>query len=408
MSFLAKFLVKPIALMQRFVSIDGTKLKIKGRIIDIRGYRKIWFIGFGKASCNMINSFSVVSKIEPDFSLAVVPEYQKEGIEGIMVRSTHPIPSKQSAEAATHVLRFLKRVGSNDIVFFFVSGGSSSLIELPSKPFTMAEFSNITGRLILGGANIEELNTVRITLSSIKGGRLLKNLDCKLVVSFILSDVVPDKLRFVASGITYPTEKDIEGSRRIMERYSIDSMLVKKLGDLVDDYPFNFPETYNIETGSNKDAVRAAKDKLSSLGFSCNTGRMGGHARELGYRLAEVASNLKRREAYIFGGETTVRVTGKGLGGRNQEIVLSALKKLESVEGSYLVSFSTDGKDGPTDAAGAFCSQKTAFYARKHSLDPDVYLENNDSYNFFKKINRLIVTGETGTNVADVAIVFRR
>lgn len=401
--------VSPYSLFKKMVKRRGDNLEIREKRLKVSDFENAWFVGVGKASCEMIEAFRVHSKIEPKLSIAVVPHYYSEArTECFLIRSEHPIPGRGSIAATRMVRSVLAKVGKKDAVFFFISGGASSLLEHPAKPFTLNDISEITRLLLLRGANIEELNTVRTALSSIKGGRILKKLRCKIVFSFLLSDVVPDNPRYIGSGLTFPMKKNVRRAKSIMKSYGVDEERIKKLDEVVDVYPFQHPEVFYAEIGSNMDAVLSASKYFEALGFKCNTGIMNGEARNFGKKLAKEAYKLRINEAYVFGGETTVRVKGSGLGGRNQETVLSAMIEIEGANGLVVASFSTDGKDGPTDAAGAFADYKTAVEARRLNLNPKSYLLDNNSYTFFKKINKLIVTGETGTNVADVAFAFRR
>lgn len=401
--------VSPDNLFKRMVRRRGDYLEIREMRLKVSDFENAWFVGVGKASCEMIRAFRLHSKVEPKLSIAVVPHYHSGArIEGFLIRSQHPIPGRCSIAATRIVKSILAKAGKEDAVFFFISGGTSSLLEQPARPFTLKDISEITRLLLLRGANIEELNTVRTALSSIKGGRILKKLRCKMVLSFLLSDVVPDNPMYVGSGLTFPMKKDLQKAKSIMKSYGVEEERIKKLDEVVDEYPFQHPELFHAEIGSNMDAVLSASKYLEALGFKCTTGIMNGEARNFGKKLAKEACKLGINEACIFGGETTVNVKGRGLGGRNQETVLSAMIEIEGTNGLVIASFSTDGKDGPTDAAGAFADYKAAIDARRLNLQPTSYLLDNNSYTFFKKINRLIVTGETGTNVADVAFAFRR
>jgi glycerate 2-kinase len=401
--------VHPLNLMRKAVRREGKTLFLRDTDIDLSKYERVYLIGLGKASESMVLSFKEISGIKEYFSLCLLPDYQKitQGRVDMIIKSTHPLPSESSVLAAKKIISILKQTNERDIVFFFISGGSSSLIELPSEPFSIGDIARITKLMLLQGADIKQLNTVRIAVSSIKGGRLLKYIRCNKVFSLILSDVFPHDLNYVGSGLTFPFARDISTAKKLMEEYGIDRELISKLSEIREEFPFTYPEVKNIEIGSNRDAVLSAEDKLLSLGFQCSTGLMEGYASEFGKKIAREAERMNQKEAYIFGGETTVNVMGKGKGGRNQETVLSALIEIEGIDKTNVFSFTTDGRDGPTEAAGAFADSKTASEARILSINPVEYLKNNDSYTFFKKLNRLIVTGETGTNVADVAVVLK-
>jgi len=281
-----------------------------------------------------------------------------------------------------------------------------------------------TQLLLKSGAPIQEVNAVRKHLSRIKGGQLVKAAYPAKVITLLISDVVGDKLDTIASGPTYPDSTMFSDALTVIEKYGLAEMMPRnvmkhlKLGAerKVPETPKPgekyFLNTFHEIIASNTDAVRAAAEvgKSHGLNVSILMTTMQGEAREVGAHLAAIAKKVaeaskpvSRPALLISGGETTVTVKGKGTGGRNQELVLAAGIGISGLENVTIASFSTDGIDGPTDAAGAVADGFTLKRAKHLKLDPLDYLERNDSYSFFRELGDLLVTGPTGTNVADIA-----
>jgi len=280
--------------------------------------------------------------------------------------------------------------------------------------------------LLKSGATINEINTVRKHVSDFKGGWLAKKAYPATVLNLLLSDVVGDPLDFIASGPTVPDSTTFSDAIKVLKKYDLwnkASLSVRKVlseGDkgLVPETPKAndeaFKKVYNVVVGNCRFASLAAREYLKSAGLNTLllTSTLEGEARHVGVMLASIirevsvsGNPIPKPAGIIAGGETTVTVTGKGLGGRNQELALAAALKLHGMNGLVIASLSTDGVDGPTDAAGAIVDGKTLDRALKMNLTPEEFLKGNDSYHFFSKLGDLIFTGPTGTNVNDVSVL---
>jgi len=284
----------------------------------------------------------------------------------------------------------------------------------------------MTQALLKSGATINEVNTVRKHISDFKGGWLAKKAYPATVLNLILSDVVGDPLEFIASGPTVPDSTTFDDAINILKKYnlwtqapeSIRKLLSEGKKGLVPETPKAkdraFRKVYNVVIGNNRYSSLAACERLKTDGLNTLllTATLEGEARHIGTMLAAIVAEVcvsahpvSKPAGIVAGGETTVTVTGKGLGGRNQELALAAALRLKGVEGIALASLSTDGVDGPTDAAGAVVDGRTIIRAQKKGLAPEKFLLENDSYRFFQKLGDLIFTGPTGTNVNDVSVM---
>ncbi len=341
-------------------------------------------------------------------------------------RASHPIPDQSGVEGATRMLDLVGKAEEKDLVFCLISGGGSSLMPQPRSGISLEDKQKVTDALLKSGATINEFNTVRKHISGLKGGWLAKAAYPATVVNLILSDVVGDPLDFIASGPTVPDTTTFHDAIEVLKQYGLWSKVpdsVRKV--LTDGEKGLIPETpkpgdkvfkkvHNIVIGNNFTASHAAynnfrKAELNSLLL---TSTLEGQAREVGTMLASMAREIvvsgnpvPKPAGIVAGGETTVTVAGKGKGGRNQEIALGSALKIGSMDGIVIASVSTDGVDGPTDAAGAIVDGKTLQRARNLGLNPRDFLANNDSYTFFSKMGDLALTGPTGTNVCDVTVI---
>ncbi|HDZ61552.1 MAG TPA: glycerate kinase [Nitrospirae bacterium] len=337
----------------------------------------------------------------------------------------HPIPDENGLKATQEVINLLKSTDSSTLVLMLISGGGSALLVSPQDGISLSEKQKITDLLLKAGADITELNTVRKHLSKVKGGRLAEIAHPAKVVTFILSDVIGDKLDVIASGPTVPDTSTYADAMAVIKKFKLIEIAPKSILDLIndgiqgrasetpkEDSPV-FKNIDNVIIGSNIIALDAAKKEAEELGFNAEIicSDLSGEAVDAGNWLAEKAkerhssSRSFGTSCLISGGETTVKVKGSGKGGRNMELALSFAKEIEGIEGITLLSAGTDGNDGPTDAAGAIVDGGTISKAKTLGLDANEYLNNNDSYNIFKQIDSLLITGPTGTNVMDVQIV---
>jgi hydroxypyruvate reductase len=324
----------------------------------------------------------------------------------------HPVPDENTIKATERVLELVDQLNENDTVLFLLSGGGSSLFELPAEGVSLEEIQKLTSALLKSGASIEEINTVRKHLSQVKGGRFAERVFPAKVVALVLSDVLGDRLDVIASGPAWPDSSTSEDALKVLERYGIEiSESVKRA--ILRETPKHLSNVEIHLIGNVQKVCDEAKKLAKEKGFNAEiiTTSLDCEAREAGRFIASIMKEvkfkdrpLKKPAALIFGGETVVHVKGNGIGGRNQELALSAAIALEGIEGVILCSAGTDGTDGPTDAAGGIVDGSTAKTLKAMGEDPYQYLENNDSYNALKKSGALLITGPTGTNVNDLII----
>ena len=400
---------------------------------SMKGFNSLLVIGFGKAAYQMAEAVEDVFEDELKTGGVVVTKYGHTGsgksrLKKIKVcEAGHPIPDENGIEATEGIIKALREADEKTLVVCLVSGGGSALFVSPCDGIVLKEKQLVTDLLLKAGADIRELNSVRKHLSRVKGGRLAEIAYPAEMISLMISDVIGDRLDVIASGPTAPDSSTYQDALDVINKYALAEKtpapvmeLLKRGADgSIPDTPKKgdpvFQNVQNTIIGSNRIAIEAAKREAAFLG--CKTEVLSteikGEASDVGIWLAGKAKDLRlnplsgseRFHCLISGGETTVKVKGKGKGGRNTELALSFAMAVEGVEGITLLSAGTDGTDGPTDAAGAIVDGHTIAKAKDLGMNPREYLENNDSYNFFKKIDTLLITGPTGTNVMDVQII---
>ena len=319
----------------------------------------------------------------------------------------HPLPDENGVRAAREALRLTEGLTERDCVLFLVSGGGSALFESPLVP--LAELEDVTQQLLACGADIVEINTIRKRLSAVKGGRFALHCAPASVFSVILSDIIGDPLDMIASGPACPDSSTCRQAQAIAEQYRL------RLSDearacLAQETPKTLPNVTSRVTGSVRELCAAAGREARELGYSCVllTDCLCCEAREAGRFLSAVArthAGADRPLAFLAGGETVVHLTGQGRGGRNQELALAAAEGLAGLPQAAVFSFGSDGTDGPTDAAGGYADQDSLAALRAAGIDPGEALRQNDAYPALSKIGGLIMTGPTGTNVNDLAVV---
>ncbi|WKT57748.1 DUF4147 domain-containing protein [Candidatus Nitrosotenuis chungbukensis] len=386
--------------------ITKNKLRIGNRSYNLSKYDKIYVVAVGKAADSMAKL--VHSKINLERGIIVVPQNHKPVFcnkKFKICRAGHPIPNKSSVVAAKSVLALLKNAKKGDLVIFLISGGASALLCLPDG-ISLAQKQQMTKLLLRCGASIGEINSIRKHLSMIKGGKLVQNLPCP-AVSLVMSDVVGNNLASIASGLTYFDDSTFSDCMRVIKKYGLEgktppSVLRRiRLGMTgeIDETPKK-PAIPNFIVATNKNCVDAMAKKAASLGYRTKTlTPISGDVKSVAKRILKIFSNAKK-SCLVFGGEPTVKVTGSGRGGRNQELVLRILKDLKDPS-VVVASVGTDGIDGNTKYAGAIFD----FIPDRNEIQN--YLDNNNSNAFFKKHNRLILTGPTHTNLMDVGLIMR-
>ncbi len=369
---------------------------------------KIFLVAFGKSSVKMAKAALDVFEIEKGVVVTNEEVKKSENPDVEYIKGGHPIPNESSVIGAKDAIEILQCAHDEDLILVMISGGGSALFEYPKVDLDILK--NVTDSLMKKGANINELNAVRKSLSFMKGGKLPSYTRAKMI-SFVMSDVVGDDLAIIASGPTFSQHVDLKMSLEILEKYKV------ALPKMAEDTTLNEEEreqkdVEHVLIATNKDACLAAKEFLEKKGLkSVYLGSaIQGEAREVAKTLGGIyVESLRNRSdflppiAFVSGGETTVSVKGNGKGGRNQEMALAMAPIVAGKDITFL-SFGTDGIDGHSSAAGAVVDGTTLERARRSRLDYRVFLDGNDSFNFFDKLSDTIVTGPTGTNVTDIQI----
>jgi glycerate 2-kinase len=419
--------VNPRLIVESRLSLEKSVLKVDGQSFDLDKFRNVYVVGGGKASGSMAEGLERVLDGRITRGLVNVPHGTRNKTVKIELHgAAHPVPDAAGVEGARRMLEIVDRAEGGDLVICLISGGGSSLMPLPRNGISLSDKKEMTDALLRSGATINEINTVRKHISDFKGGWLAKKAYPATVLNLILSDVLGDPLDFIASGPTVPDSTSFVDAVEVLKKHCLWTVapvsIVKVLKDgakgLIPETPKAgdnaFRKVHNVVVGNNRFSSLAACERLRMKGLNVIllTALMEGEARQVGIMLASIAREVivsgkpvPKPTAIVAGGETTVTVTGKGLGGRNQEICLAAVSRLNGLDGAVVASLSTDGIEGPTDAAGAVVDGKTLARAVKSGLAPEQFLADNDSYRFFSKLGDLIFTGPTGTNVNDVSVI---
>ena len=378
--------------------------------LDFTG--KVYVVAIGKAAWVMAQTAAVFLADRLEKGIIITKyEHSRGALDKFeIIEAGHPTPDENSVLGAGKAVELVKEATQEDTVLLLLSGGGSSLVELPMPGLTLADIQEVTRQLLFCGAGITEINVLRKKLSAMKGGKFAGYLKRAKAYSIILSDIIGDNDDMIASGLTYPDDSTAEEVKQIIEKYHLH--LEKKVEDiLLSSQPCRNIQIENHVVGSVKDLCRAAAEHAKELGYHpyILTSSMQCEAKAAGKWIATYASSdYERPFAVIAGGETVVKVTGKGLGGRNQELALSAARQLNGRENALLFSLGSDGTDGPTDAAGGIVDGSTVSRLEQLGVDVEQVLKNNDSYHALKLVDGLIMTGATGTNVNDVAVLLCR
>ena len=318
----------------------------------------------------------------------------------------HPVPDEGSFDAARKALALTENLSKDDTVLFLLSGGGSALFELPLIP--AEELQDVTRQLLACGADIVEINTLRKRLSAVKGGRFAQHCAPAKVFSIILSDILGDPPDMIASGPTCPDSSTCADAMEIVRRYDL-SLREETKQLLMVETPKALANAQWMITGSVRELCDAAARSCRKLGYEpfFLTDRLCCQAREAGSVMASILRTHAgdgKKLAFLAGGETVVRLTGSGKGGRNQELALAAAEGISGLSNAALFSVGSDGTDGPTDAAGGFVDGTTRQRLLEKGIHIDQVLLNNDAYHALQRTDGLIFTGPTGTNVNDVTV----
>jgi len=343
--------------------------------------------------------------------------------------ASHPIPDFNGLKGTQKIISILDKCKHKDLVFCLLSGGGSSLMIQPLNFISLRELQECTEKLILCGANINEINTVRKHISRIKGGQLAKKAYPAKVITLIISDVIGDPLDVIASGPTVPDKTTFSNADHVIRKYNLRKSMARSILHVIKrGYQGQIPETpkswdavfrnvTNLIICNNQDMLLASKKRSLRLGYNTKilTSSLSGDIEYITEYFVSIyrkiiinKSKMKTPVCILSGGEPTVAVRGKGLGGRNQELVLNFALEIKNNPFLLFLSVGTDGTDGPTDAAGAFVTGNTVPKTENGKIYAHNYLINNDSYHYFEKSGGLIKTGVTGTNVMDIQILIIR
>jgi glycerate 2-kinase len=424
--------VDPVNAIKRQVSLSDDTLRIGQRIYDLTRYRHIYVIGGGKAGGSMAQAIEEI--LGQRVTAGLVNVKYGHGAETEMVRlneAGHPIPDAAGMAGTKQMAELARKATDDDLVLCLISGGGSALMTLPVEGIILADMKSLTDAFLRCGATINEINAVRKHLSQIKGGNLARLAYPAEIVTLILSDVVGNPLDVIASGPTVPDTTTFADAYGVIEKYGLLEELPRPIIErlrqgkdgLIPETPKegdeSFTRTYNLIIASNEVAAEAAIAKAEELGFHSLllSTFIEGEAREVAKVFAAVAKEIlhsghpvPRPACVVAGGETTVTVRGGGLGGRNQEMALSAALEIAGLEDVMIIPLATDGTDGPTDAAGAiadgFTLRRASLLLQEAGLSATQYLANNDSYHFFQQLGDLLITGPTNTNVNDLTFTF--
>jgi len=399
---------------------NSDKIIFEEDSIDISDFDNVYLVGFGKASVGMAQAVCDSVDVKEGVVVTNDPNSQVKNDNVVTIVGGHPLPDQGSIDGAEKILSVVEKCNDCDVLIVLISGGGSALLSKPRM--CLEDLQSVTSLLLKCGADINEINTIRKHLSLVKGGQLAAASN-GLVISFIISDIIGDPMSFIASGPTYPDSTSFADAKRVLEKYDLWEKIplsVKKVVDdgvkgVIPDTPNEddvvFKNVFNFIVANNGIACKAAERKARNLGYKTMllTTSLDGEAKEKGRFLVDKVLNYmnsERKLVFISGGETTVTIHGDGKGGRNQEMILGSVRELFEKDVVF-ASFATDGVDGMSDAAGAIADGFTLSRAQRKDLDPDVFLRDNNSYEFFKNLDDLFMTGPTGTNVMDVQIVIR-
>jgi glycerate 2-kinase len=405
---------------------------LKSREEMLRRFKNIFVIGIGKAAHPMTMAAEEFLGNNITDAIVITKYGHGDSLKNIeVIQAGHPIPDEKGVMGAERIYEIVAKAGTtnggDEIVLFLISGGGSALMTAPVKEITLNDLMAVNEGLIASGADIYEINSVRKHLSRLKGGRLAQLAHPASVLSLIISDVVGDDISTIASGPTTFDPTTFEDAIKVIEKYKlkdkIPSSVINYLsagarGD-VEETPKGgdpiFKNVENVVVGSAAVALGAAKRRAEEEGFNAMilSSSFAGDTEELAHFHKAVALEILNEKrpipppaCIISGGESTVNVTGSGKGGRNTHFALRFAALTKDHKGIYGLSLGSDGTDGPTDAAGAFTAFNTILRAQKAGLNANQYLEDNDSYHFFKALGDLVITGPTKNNVMDIRLIF--
>jgi glycerate 2-kinase len=418
-------IVKPDILIPHFVSLENNVLKIENHRFQLAEIKNIYLTGAGKASAlmakaieNILGSRISSGHIVTKYGHAVPLKY------AFVTEAGHPVPDENGVKGTENILSIVNKASKDDLVICVISGGGSALLTDIPDGCTLNDLKILTDLLLKSGANINEMNCIRKHLSKVKGGMLSSAAYPARVVSLILSDVIGDPLDVIASGPTAPDPTTFKDALDIIEKYGIKDKIPAGITKILNEglnkirketlkeSDEAFKLTTNLIIGNNRLALKKAREKAEALGYTTKiiTDSLHSDVEDVAdYIFSKLIKyrNEKpgKKSCLLFGGEPTIKITGDGLGGRNQHLALLMAQKINGINGVVFLSGGTDGTDGPTDAAGAIAEPETLKRSEALGLDINKYISDCDSYNFFRQEGGLIKTGPTQTNVMDLIVV---
>ena len=376
------------------------------------GSGRVVLVAAGKGAWQMANAASRILGSRIDTGIVITKyDHSKGPIANFTIREAgHPIPDENSFTATQQTLDLVSGLTAQDTVLFLLSGGGSALFEKSLIP--AADLEELTHNLLVCGADIVEINTLRKRFSAVKGGKFAQLCAPAHVFSIVLSDILGDPLDMIASGPAYPDSTTCEQAQAIAKKYDLHlSDLARDL--LTRETPKDLPNAESRITGSVRQLCAAASESAQALGYKpvVLTASLCCEARDAGSFLASIAqyhADTKESLAFIAGGETVVHLTGHGKGGRNQELALAAARGIDGLRDTLVFSLGSDGTDGPTDAAGGWVDGTSLRRMTEKGYDLDAVLQDNDAYHALSAVDGLILTGPTGTNVNDLSVLLIR
>lgn len=381
----------------------------------------ILMVAIGKAAWNMAGAAKEILGNRIKKGLVVTKYGHSKGeIEDCeIIEAGHPVPDENSVAGATRALKLVSEMEDATEILLLISGGGSSLFEKPMEGLKLKDIQNITGQLLRSGASIHEMNTIRKHLSDVKGGRFAHKCGDLRIFSIVLSDVLGDNLDTIASGPAYPDQSTVKDAQAIIEKYGINAE--KSVLEAISiETPKTIDNCETVITGSVSSFCEAAAKNAALLGYSplILTTSLDIEAKEAGSFLAAMAREIAEKNkseyapkpplAIIVGGETVVHIKGSGKGGRNQEAALAAAIGIKGLENTVVFSVGSDGTDGPTDAAGGMVDGESVSRMIQNGVNPEKFIDENNSYEALRSSNDLIITGPTGTNVNDILVLLSK
>ncbi|MEJ2249945.1 MAG: DUF4147 domain-containing protein [Candidatus Lokiarchaeota archaeon] len=433
--------VKPKEMINRAISLNNRLLRIQENVYDLAKVENIYIVGGGKATFDMAVALENIlnsSKLNLSYKGFInIPDNQKIDKEKLssnfkINQARHPIPNKKGINGVKKILKLLKGASKNDLIIILISGGGSSILPYPKKDIKLQDLINVTSLLLGCGASIHEVNTIRKHLSDIKGGNFARWVQEKTgatLISLIISDVVGDNLDSIASGPTVPDTTTYEDAWKIIVKYGLTKKIPKSIKSLINRgrrdkkletlKPGNpiFHNVHNYLIGSVKDAADNILKNLKELDFIVEyfSNQVSGEAKHYSDAFLNLLNEQLKIEnpgkfGFIGTGELTVTIGGDGIGGRNQEFLLTCLKKLKEIDiediksDFLLMGANLDGIEGNSKAIGALIDNFTLKIVKNKNINLESYLKRNDSNTFFKLVNSEIITGVTGCNVNDIIL----